>query len=105
MMGIAPFERESEIADERLIRELDGIRNTLPIPSAGLVGLESDTTQISGDMRSARQSSYEERKAYYLALRIAEERQWYEKKATFNRMHARARGTGSSWASNSLRSF
>jgi hypothetical protein len=86
MMRMPPsFVVEREAADQTFIDELQAISASRTVAMAELGGVERDRTQMSTHMRAVRNSSFEERKAYYLAFRVAEERDWYHDKAAFNR--------------------
>ncbi len=86
MMRVPPsFVIESDAADRMFISELQGISSSRSGAVAELGGVEQDRTQITARMRSVRTSSFDERKAYYLAFRVAEERDWYHDKSAFNR--------------------
>ncbi|SRR6266568_8955895 len=79
------FAIESTVADQTFIGELQALSASRRGAIAELGGVEKDRTQISALMRTARSSSFDERKAYYLASRVAEERDWYHDKAASNR--------------------
>jgi hypothetical protein len=86
MMRVPPdFMAENQSADQALITELQAISASRPGAIAELGGVEKDKTQVTSRMRAVRSSSFEERKAFYLAFRVAEERDWYHDKAVFNR--------------------
>lgn len=86
MMRVPPgFVIESQSADQTFISELQAISGSRPGAVAELGGVEQDRTQISAQMRAVRGSSFDERKAFYLAFRVAEERDWYHEKAALNR--------------------
>lgn len=84
MMRLPPF-HEEQSADEALIDELQEVGSSRPGALEKIGGIEPNIIQITSLMRKVRQSSFEERKAYYLASRLADQRDWYHTKAAFNR--------------------
>jgi len=86
MMRVPPsFVSEADFADHTFIGELQAISSSRSGAVAELGGVEQDKKQITSHMQSVRASSFDERKAYYLAFRVAEERDWYHDKSASNR--------------------
>jgi hypothetical protein len=89
MMRVPPFELEQKDIDERFLRHLKEIADDNPSCVSQLGGVEEgNAAQISELMRQVRGSAFDERKAYYLASRVADQREWYHKKARSNREEA-----------------
>jgi hypothetical protein len=86
MMQAGPsFAIENSVAEQTFIGELQALSATREVAVAELGGVEEDRTQISKFMLDARKRPFDERKAYYLAFRVAEERDWYHNQASLNR--------------------
>ena len=86
MMRVPPsFVIENSAADSAFIESLQAISSTRSGTVAELGGVEQDRSQITARMRQVRGSSFDECKAYYLASRVAEERDWYHGRSAFNR--------------------
>ena len=88
MMRVPPFQIENQTAETALIEELQEVSSSRPGALGQIGGIEEDTTQFKPLMRKVRNSSFDERKAYYLASRLADQRDWYHVKAAFNRSHS-----------------
>ncbi|UCI32124.1 DUF4231 domain-containing protein [Mesorhizobium sp. B4-1-4] len=89
-MRAEPFDDAKSSDARRDFRDL--LRDVLKANhsvSDALVGLRSTGDQLPDEMQEMRESGLEERRQFYLKNRIADQREWYEKKASVNEAAAR----------------
>ena len=90
-VAAAPFAKERDENVERaFIDQLRQLLNDAPRTSIEA----SSVPAVSEAMRVLRQSSFEVRKRTYLAERIAEQQEWYSRKADWNSSQARRWAVG-----------
>ncbi|MBI2678202.1 MAG: DUF4231 domain-containing protein [Candidatus Koribacter versatilis] len=83
MMLLDPFTADCVDADNRFLDGLEAVRTERDI-AGELAGQEVDRTQLSERMKTVRSRSFDERKVFYLVYRVADQREWYERRAKSN---------------------
>ena len=84
MMRTPPYDLNDNESDTKFVtRLLEVISIERPLPTDFLA--ENPTTgEITKEMRSIRQGNTEQRKSFYLANRLKDQKKWYSEKAKFN---------------------
>lgn len=84
MMKVPPF-HEDDKAEGRFISQLREIREARPHLGKHIAATQvADGLSITDFMREKRSASLEDRRAFYVSDRLADQRSWYAKKAKLN---------------------
>ena len=84
MMKVTPFE-DDDTAKDQLISIIREIREARPSSPKNLArSLEASDQIISVLMNAVRAKNLDERKTFYIELRLRDQKAWYSKKASYN---------------------
>jgi ABC-type multidrug transport system fused ATPase/permease subunit len=84
MMKVPPF-HEDDKADARFISQLREIREARPHLAKYIAATQvADGLSITDFMRAKRSASLEDKRAFYVSDRLADQKSWYAKKAKLN---------------------
>jgi len=86
LMAIHPYDQSTpdDVAETRFLLELDTIRRARPAVSGELASFPVATGRITPIMKETRRLNLVERKAFYLAHRLSDQRTWYRSNAKAN---------------------
>jgi len=86
VMKVKPYDGDvpDSEAEDCFLDRLDELLHSQPFVCSELVP-NPQSTQITNRMRQMRSETFENRRAYYIQRRIHDQKDWYSKKAEFNK--------------------